>query len=471
MANKCIGKLKLHTSKELEKSRVSVGFECLDRELFDPERCYDLLGATGAKWARCQTGWNRCETEKGVYTFEWLDSVVDNLLARGVQPWFNVGFGNPIYMLDVPNPTCVGCVPTLYGEEVKEAWLNYIHALARHFKGRVQYYEIWNEPNLLNFWHPSFPNGREYAELVAVTGEAIRAEDRDSKIGGCMAGLLQSMPKEGEQVQVYLEEFAECLRPGAMDFFTYHVYSWFPEVASAKNFEYVKQILRDNGHTNIEYWNGESGHASWYPENYPANKEWNSVGSEHKQSVWLLRRFFLDVDFDAQLSSVFQMVDMWQKTYVTMQRVEKKPAAQGILNGITYTPKQSYEVISRLATVLSGDIKQVNYDIYTWYPKDPVEMAALQMIQFTHNGKPTYTYWRPTFVEDGKPDLNGLVVKINNRNVPNAITDPVLVDMLTGEVFEIEKTLYKNKNLVLYGLPMKEYPMMICDRSTYEIEE
>ena len=109
MAGTCIGKIKLHTSKEIEKTPVSIGFECLDREVFDPEKCYDLLGKTEIKWARCQTGWNRCEKEKGVYTFEWLDSIVDNLLQRGVQPWFNVGFGNPIYMPDVPNPTGVGC--------------------------------------------------------------------------------------------------------------------------------------------------------------------------------------------------------------------------------------------------------------------------------------------------------------------------------------------------------------------------
>ncbi len=470
MDKKSIGSIKLHSSKELENSRVSVGFECLDRELFDPERCYDLLGKTGAKWARCQTGWNRCEKEKGVYTFEWLDSIIDNLLERGVQPWFNVGFGNPIYMEDSSNPTCVGCVPTLYGEEVKEAWVNFIHALTKHFKGRVKYYEIWNEPNCTGFWYPGTPSGKEYAELVSITGEAIRAEDKDAKIGGCMAGLLHSIAKEGDCAMVYVEDFAKTLKPGEIDFFAYHVYLWFPEVASAKHFEYVKQILKDYGHTNIEYWNGESGHASWYPENYGQFK-WKTQGNEHRQSVWLLRRFFLDIDFDAQVSSVFQMVDMWQKPYVTSTRNEKKTAAQGILNGITYTPKKSYEIISRLATILSGEISQTYLDAYPWYPDKPVEMAALQMISFTRNSKPVLAFWRPSFVEDEEPTIDGLVIKLSNRNVPNPITDPVLVDMLTGEVFEIESKKFQNNIWVFYGLPMAEYPMLICDRSTYEIDE
>ena len=59
-----IGKLKTYTSKEIDKSYVSIDFCCLDRELFKPEKCYELLGKTGIKHARCQTGWSRCEKEK-----------------------------------------------------------------------------------------------------------------------------------------------------------------------------------------------------------------------------------------------------------------------------------------------------------------------------------------------------------------------------------------------------------------------
>ena len=139
---KKIGKLKIFKSSEINDSYVSIGFECLDRELFRPEMCYDLLSQTGVKYARCQTGWAKCEKQKGVYSFEWLDSIVDNLLERSITPWFNVGFGNPVYMPDAPNATAVGCVPLYYGSEALEAWEHYIEALAGHYKGRVTHYEI-----------------------------------------------------------------------------------------------------------------------------------------------------------------------------------------------------------------------------------------------------------------------------------------------------------------------------------------
>ena len=83
-------------SKSVAASPISIGFETLDRKMFDPERTYSHLAKLGVKWARCQTGWARTETVKGKYDFEWLDRVVDSLLTAGVQPWFNLGYGNTL---------------------------------------------------------------------------------------------------------------------------------------------------------------------------------------------------------------------------------------------------------------------------------------------------------------------------------------------------------------------------------------
>ena len=45
-----IGKLKILPSNQISLgSHASIGFECLDRDLFDPESCYDLLQQSGVK--------------------------------------------------------------------------------------------------------------------------------------------------------------------------------------------------------------------------------------------------------------------------------------------------------------------------------------------------------------------------------------------------------------------------------------
>ena len=184
-----LGQMKTCYSSELPAdSSVGIGFECIDRDVIRPEKCYNPLAACGAKYARCQTGWAKCEKEKGVYQFGWLDDIVDSLLERGVFPWFNVGYGNPAYMPNTPNPTGVGCMPLLYDEFVQEGWKNYVLALARHFKGRITHWEIWNEPDIIHFWYPGEPDAAALADLVRVTGGLIRSVIPDAKIGVCTAG-------------------------------------------------------------------------------------------------------------------------------------------------------------------------------------------------------------------------------------------------------------------------------------------
>ena len=99
-------KLKVRTSQEIAASPISMGFETLDRMIFQPERTYEWIGKTGVKWARCQTSWGRTEKKRGEYDFAWLDGIVNNLLELGIQPWFNVGYGNQLY---------TGCASLLRG--------------------------------------------------------------------------------------------------------------------------------------------------------------------------------------------------------------------------------------------------------------------------------------------------------------------------------------------------------------------
>ena len=67
---KKIGQLKTKKSTEIKKSKISLGFEKLDRDLFDPTNAYDAVAETGVKWARIQSGWQRTETYNGETSFK-----------------------------------------------------------------------------------------------------------------------------------------------------------------------------------------------------------------------------------------------------------------------------------------------------------------------------------------------------------------------------------------------------------------
>ena len=89
-----IGKLKKGT---MAAQRLGIGFEKLDRAVFEPERAYKKLEQLGVKWVRLQSGWARTEKEHGVYDFSWLDDIVDTLLRFGMQPWICLCYGNALY--------------------------------------------------------------------------------------------------------------------------------------------------------------------------------------------------------------------------------------------------------------------------------------------------------------------------------------------------------------------------------------
>ncbi len=134
-----VGQLRIPSAREIpETSSASIGFEGLDRKLFNPtDDLYAKLGASGVKRARVQTMWSRCETEKGRFDFSVLDEIVDNLLAQGIRPWFSVSFGNTRYMKGCYTKAAVGCVPLYYGEECRAAWIRYVGELAKRYRGKV----------------------------------------------------------------------------------------------------------------------------------------------------------------------------------------------------------------------------------------------------------------------------------------------------------------------------------------------
>lgn len=463
-----IGKLKILPSNQISLgSHASIGFECLDRDLFDPESCYDLLQQSGVKYARVQTGWVKCETQKGVYNFKWLDSIVDNLLQRGIQPWFNVGFGNILYMPDSRTSSAVGQVPICYGPEVLEAWKNYVTALAKHYAGRINYFEIWNEPDLVNFWAPGESNPVEYAELVDLTAEVILKIDAKAKIGACMSEAFAS---SSEHYKNFTWDFAAHVKH--LDFFCYHRYATRAEVDLPQNVAFLKKIFALNGHNSIELWGGECGYPTQLPLDhtiYPAGQS-----NEHIQAVALLRYYVTDAAVGCRMTSFYTIADYAQKPYQTATGVMKNFSLFGILNGETYTPKLGYTALANISNLLRDDFKVSDRYIAltTHYTRPYVNMPQQPFCAaFEKNGHPFYAYYYPTYLEEEcgllQPEI---CVRIQNIFEQDAMQDPVAVDSLTGDIYEPESREDFKSLTLLYGLPVAEYPIFIVERSELEME-
>lgn len=458
LQTKQIGQLRMIPSSEIKSSFLSIGFECLDRYIFDPEKCYDKLGATGIKWARCQTGWNRCETVKGKYDFTWLDEVVDNLLQRGIQPWFNVGFGNKLYMPEAYGEAAVGWVPIYFGDEVLKAWGNYIKALSEHFKGRVTHYEIWNEPNIDNFWQPGKANAPDYYKLIAYTSDIIKKVDKNAKTGACVSGSISG----------FVVELAKLNVGEHIDFFGIHPYRVVPEKGYEQEIKALRLLFDSNNGKHVELWQGEVGFGSYFPPKHFLNT-WVK-GSETMQAKWLLRRYALDLSLGVKMSSFFQMVDMNNKEYETSQGTQD-PCLHGILHGKTYEPKEAYYAVSYFTALFDSQTQAKDFYFgVSWnrrYPMDArvsrLQEVAVVTQSYERNGYPVYQYYLPEDVQMQFPGMTGIDIH-TLADAPRQITKPILIDLLSGRVFAItDKSGNWQGNGVFRYLPLTDYPLVVTD--------
>ena len=160
---KQIGWLATRPASQIESSDWSIGCETLDRDQAKFGVYKNYVGELGAKHGRLQSGWAKCEKQKGVYDFAWLDESVYGLNEQGVKPWMCLCYGNPIYKSTIQLGSTLG--PIVHSEEAMAAWLKYVEATVLRYRDVINEWEIWNEP---------FGQGKDYAIMVLATAELIK---------------------------------------------------------------------------------------------------------------------------------------------------------------------------------------------------------------------------------------------------------------------------------------------------------
>ncbi len=144
----------------------------------------------GYKWIRQDFAWNDIEISgKGIYTdtrnpgvavnaWDKYDFIVDEANKYGLQ-----------IMARLDSPPVWARMP---GDDIQKYtkgppndnndFGDFAAAVAQRYKGKINYFQVWNEPNLIGEWGGHPVSAEEYTALLKVTYQRIKAVNPDAVI-------------------------------------------------------------------------------------------------------------------------------------------------------------------------------------------------------------------------------------------------------------------------------------------------
>lgn len=235
-----------------------------------------------------RTHWSALEPQKG----KWDFSLLDKFVALGEQHHKEIMLTlgqSPAWASSRPTEKAVYAMGAAAPPANLEDWRGYVRVVGTRYKGRIHAYEIWNEPNLSNFYTGTIE------QLVQLT-DAAAAELK--KVDPTIRVVTPSVT--GEYGVGWLAKFLEAGGAKNVDVIGYHFYvSPKDPEASLDVIARVQEVMRANGAGNKPLWDTEFGYAvaNKTPQERP---EWarhsiySRILSEDEASAILARTLILN---------------------------------------------------------------------------------------------------------------------------------------------------------------------------------
>ncbi len=139
----------------------------------------EMLAEGGFRFVRMDFIWGATEKERGQYDFSAYDRLLAALDKHGIRALFILDYGNRLYDEGLSPHT----------DEGRKAFAAWAAAGVERFKGRHILWEMWNEPNIAQFWKPA-AKVDDYALLALEVGKAIRrVAPEEIYIGPATSGM------------------------------------------------------------------------------------------------------------------------------------------------------------------------------------------------------------------------------------------------------------------------------------------
>ena len=191
--------------------------------------------------------WNQIEPVEGARDWSVPDRIVEQLRAAGIEPLLVV-LGSPPWANGVPASTPGHDLYVPASAARRTVWLehysNFVAAAARRYRGAVRRWEIWNEPNLAQYWRPR-PDPVAYREVYETLRATIMRVDPKAQVAVGGLGDLAVASALDISGLAFLRELASTHPPlGPVAVHAYATGDHAPDlhVAGENNFDDIERV-------------------------------------------------------------------------------------------------------------------------------------------------------------------------------------------------------------------------------------
>ncbi len=417
------------TSSELSDNRIAVFTCALLHPEYEPEMFPDFavldaahildLGVTRVRLSISNLDPPKIDWEVSEFVVDpHHDTFVSELVAHGISVTFNLTFWDKDYA------SAGGTVsyPRFQTEQEVQRYLDYVQFIVRHFRGRVDYYELWNEPT--NRDSIMWIEVDTYIELARRAVSVIRQEDAGAKI--IMGGVAFLAHRD---VQEYLFEIlrSKDLMP------LVDVISWHPMYGTSPAYDYHREyyydyasLVREIKHVATDHgFDGEfvGDELNWLtPDQSNPYQEWPNRYSEIQCAKCFAR-------------GIVTHLGLLDSTSVIL--LNQKPLIYG--------------TIQNLCTALSGN-ESIDMPVEIDIDYDgPVAYCAFRY----PNGDRMLAVWTDGVARDEDPGVPGTIT-FPGLTAGRVTGIDVLHGFEQGLVFEVD-----GENTIIRDLLVKDYPILI----------
>lgn len=203
----------------------------------------------GARYLRCAFSWNGIEPQQGSFQFAFWDMLMAEAEKAGIEV--------------IPY---VAYTPEWAAQDKREFWeqpprnaqlfAQVMKTLASRYRGRIHSWELWNEPDLTEYWQGT---ADQFAEMVEAGAQAVRAADPTAKI---VLGGMSRGPGEFFRTLVERHDIGRFV-----DVIALHAYpeSWHEERAETVFQDGIPEmeVLIESGKKNPVLWLNEMGYSDY----------------------------------------------------------------------------------------------------------------------------------------------------------------------------------------------------------------